>query len=99
MGQAGGRVGGDGDAPVQWDPERSVQLAPLPYRAIQVGLGGEAVRRYVTEWTVGITDRTPLVGEIRERLDSGDVAAATALLPAERPYPLADDLRAAVGAS
>ena len=30
---------------VQWDPERSIHLAPLPYRTIQIGLSGEAVLR------------------------------------------------------
>ena len=30
---------------VQWDPERSLHLTPLPHRAIQVGIGGEMVRR------------------------------------------------------
>src|SRR4051812_44139847 len=28
---------------VQWDPERSLTLRPLPHRAIQIGLSGEAV--------------------------------------------------------
>src|SRR6185436_8806180 len=46
-------------ARVQWDPERSVQLGPLPYRSLQLGLSGEAVGRYVDEWTVAITDITP----------------------------------------
>jgi len=36
---------------VQWDPERSVQLQALRYRSLQLGLGGEAVDRFVDEWT------------------------------------------------
>jgi len=35
---------------LQWDPERSLRLQPLPYRSVQVGLSGEAVDRYVLEW-------------------------------------------------
>jgi hypothetical protein len=34
---------------VRWDPERSLQLDRLRHRAIQVGLGGEAVGRYIDE--------------------------------------------------
>ncbi|WP_371793728.1 DUF4291 family protein [Streptomyces sp. NBC_01471] len=30
---------------VRWDPDRSIQLEPQPWRAIQVGLSGEAVDR------------------------------------------------------
>ncbi|MFG1694145.1 DUF4291 family protein [Nonomuraea sp. NPDC049309] len=37
---------------IQWDPERGLRHEVLPYRSIQVGLGGVAVRRYVEEWTV-----------------------------------------------
>jgi hypothetical protein len=46
---------------VQWDPERSLRLQALPYRSLQVGLSGEAMDRYVDEWTVAITDITPIV--------------------------------------
>ena len=28
---------------IQWDPERSLKLEPLPHRSIQIGLTGEAV--------------------------------------------------------
>ncbi|WP_446220185.1 DUF4291 domain-containing protein [Micromonospora sp. IBHARD004] len=73
---------------VQWDPERSLRLAPLPHRSLQVGLSGEAVHRYVDEWLVGLTDVTPVAWAIRDRLTAGDDAGAAALLPVERPYPL-----------
>jgi hypothetical protein len=84
---------------VQWDPERSVRLGPLPHRSLQVGLSGEAVDKYVDNWIVGITDVTPLAHRIHGLVQTGAVAEATALLPAERPYPLpmeiATPLRAA----
>lgn len=32
---------------VQWDPERDLHLNRLPYRSLQLGLAGEAARRYV----------------------------------------------------
>ncbi|MEU4773540.1 DUF4291 domain-containing protein [Micromonospora sp. NPDC023644] len=84
---------------VQWDPERSLRLAPLPHRSLQVGLSGEAVRRYVDEWLVGLTDVTPTAHAVRAALDAGDDAAAEALLPPERPYPLPADVAAVVGAT
>jgi hypothetical protein len=84
---------------VQWDPERSLRLAPLPYRSLQVGLSGEAVYRYVDEWTVAVTDVTPSVREIRDLLHAGDERAAVDLLPSERPYPLPAEVSAVIGAS
>ncbi|OJF12269.1 DUF4291 domain-containing protein [Couchioplanes caeruleus] len=64
---------------VQWDPERSLALNALPYRSLQLGIGADAVRRYVDDWTVSITDVTPMVREIAAKRDP-------ALLPVERPY-------------
>ncbi|MEU9332300.1 DUF4291 domain-containing protein [Streptomyces sp. NPDC048290] len=74
-------------ARVQWDPERDLRLERLPYRSLQLGLSGEAVRRYADEWTVAIHDVTPLAREIHGLVRAGDLDAATRLLPQERPYP------------
>ncbi|MFI2260404.1 DUF4291 domain-containing protein [Streptomyces tubercidicus] len=74
-------------ARVQWDPERDLWLRALPYRSLQLGLAGEASRRYADEWTVAITDVTPLAREVHARVRAGETVAATALLPQERPYP------------
>jgi hypothetical protein len=84
---------------IQWDPERSLLLEPLGHRAIQIGLTGEAVRRYVSDWTAGITDITPLAHEIHHLVAAGDLSAASAKLPAERPYPLPRDLMPIIGAA
>lgn len=84
---------------IQWDPERSLLLEPLGHRSIQIGLAGDAARRYVSDWTVGITDITALAHEIHHLVAAGDLAAATARLPAERPYPLPGDLKAIIGAT
>ncbi|MFJ2904541.1 DUF4291 domain-containing protein [Streptomyces sp. NPDC087212] len=77
---------------VQWDPERDLRLRPLPYRSLQLGLSGEAVRRYADEWTVGIRDVTPLAREIHALVRDDDLDAARKLLPPERPYPVPDEL-------
>ncbi|WP_435241354.1 DUF4291 domain-containing protein [Streptomyces cucumeris] len=79
---------------VQWDPERDLRLRPLPYRSLQLGLSGEAARRYADEWTVAITDVTPLAREIHALVRADELDAAAALLPEERPVPVDDALLA-----
>ncbi|MFC7217290.1 DUF4291 domain-containing protein [Streptomyces polyrhachis] len=76
---------------VQWDPERDLHLRPLPHRSLQLGLSGEAVRRYADEWTVSIRDVTPLAHEIHALVKAGELDAASRLLPPERPYPMPED--------
>ncbi|SDM19551.1 DUF4291 domain-containing protein [Nonomuraea jiangxiensis] len=82
---------------IQWDPERGLRHEALPYRSIQIGLSGEAVSRYVDEWTLGITDLTDQVRELHTAVRSR--ADVSALLPAERPYPLNEELLETIGAS
>ncbi|MEU9187962.1 DUF4291 domain-containing protein [Streptomyces sp. NPDC048484] len=82
---------------VQWDPERDLQLNSLPHRAIQVGLSGEAVDRYVDDWITSIRDVTPLVHEIHAAVVTGDSDTARSLLPAEQAYPLPDHLIDRIG--
>ncbi|GGZ82066.1 hypothetical protein GCM10010371_47210 [Streptomyces subrutilus] len=81
-------------ARVQWDPERDLQLRPLAHRSLQLGLAGEAAERYADEWTVGITDVTPLAHAVHAHVKDGDLEAARRLLPDERPYPAGDRLLA-----
>ncbi|MFE7755774.1 DUF4291 domain-containing protein [Streptomyces sp. NPDC057429] len=81
-------------ARIQWDPERDLHLGPLPYRSLQLGLSGEASRRYADEWTVSIRDVTPLAREIHALVRAGRDEAAAALLPRERPYAEKPDSRA-----
>jgi hypothetical protein len=83
---------------IQWDPERSLLLQPLPWRTIQIGLSGEAATRYVREWVTSIADITTTAHEIRDLVGAGNYKAAQDKLPAERPYPLPGSLRAAIGA-
>ncbi|WP_121704386.1 DUF4291 domain-containing protein [Streptomyces sp. E5N298] len=77
---------------VQWDPERDLRLQPLPHRSLQLGLSGEAARRYADEWTVAVRDVTPLAHEIHTLVREGTLDAARALLPREQPYPTAGEL-------
>jgi hypothetical protein len=84
---------------VQWDPERSLRLGALPHRSLQVGLSREAVDRYVTDWTVSLTDVTPLVRTIHDLVRAGDEQTAATLLPTERPYPLPAQIATIIAAN
>ncbi len=75
---------------VQWDPERTIELEKLPYRSIQIGLSGDAVRHYVDDWIVSIEDVSELAEQVRMTRD-------VAFVPRERPYPLNPELAAIVG--
>lgn len=82
---------------VQWDPERSLRLEPLPYRSLQVSLGGEAARRYADEWVVRLADVTPLAASVSRAVAAGDLEAASAQLPVEMPYPIPDHIAVRLG--
>ena len=72
------------DIRCQWDPERDLYGQPLGYRSIQLGLRGEAVRKYVDEWIVDITDITDYVKKLKMQKDAkNDISA---LLPKEKNY-------------
>ncbi|MFJ8670252.1 DUF4291 domain-containing protein [Streptomyces sp. NPDC093600] len=77
---------------VQWDPERDLRLTALPYRSLQLGLAGEASRAYADEWTVAVRDVTPLAHRIHALVRAGELDAARAELPEERPYPAGPEL-------
>ncbi|KTC39266.1 hypothetical protein AO265_21045 [Pseudomonas sp. ABAC61] len=74
---------------IQWDPERDLHLQPQEHRAIQIGLGQEAVGLYVNQWIQRISDVTPLAHRIHERVLASDLEEARRLLPQEREYPMA----------
>ena len=84
---------------VQWDPERDLHHNPLGHRAIQVGLSGEAVDRYVDDWTTSIRDLTPLVHRIGDLVHEGRQDDARALLPEEPPYEVDARLAVSIGAT
>ncbi|KAF7595960.1 hypothetical protein BBP40_004106 [Aspergillus hancockii] len=84
---------------VQWDPERDLSLRPLDYRAIQIGLGGQAVDQYVDEWIISIADVTDTMKGISQYLADGEFEAARACLPEERMYPISEELRTGLQAT
>ncbi|KPA91273.1 hypothetical protein PF66_02156 [Pseudomonas asplenii] len=71
---------------IQWDPERDLHLQPQTHRAIQIGLGKEAVALYVNEWIRNITDVTPLARHIHGLVAGHRLAEAQQALPVEVEY-------------
>ena len=73
---------------IQWDPERDWRLKPIAgLRAIQIGLSGEAVERYVNQWIVRLEDVTSVARVIAAVAESG-IPPSTLPSASERPYPL-----------
>ena len=84
---------------VQWDPERSADLDPLPWRAIQIGLSGSASARYTGRWIYRDPRHHRDVHLIHRLLADGDRDAAQSRLPVEEPYPLSPEIARAIGAT
>ena len=66
----------------QWDPDRDIYGNPIGRRAIQLGIKGETVRKYVNEWIVNITDITDKVIEMRNSIQNGTFSES--VLPQEK---------------
>ncbi|AWM35625.1 hypothetical protein GobsT_66940 [Gemmata obscuriglobus] len=77
---------------LQWDPERSLRGAGLPYDSIQVGLSRHVIREYADDWVARIEDYTPVVRKVYTLLQSGRADKARRFLPPERVYPVGGEL-------
>ncbi|BDI29976.1 hypothetical protein CCAX7_20270 [Capsulimonas corticalis] len=82
----------DSDVVMQWDPDHGPMGEKLERRAVQLGLRGDTLARYVDDWVVGIEDITDFVHE-----QSGNAVAERRdrlMTPWERVYDVrADDVR------
>lgn len=83
------------DVRYQWDPDRALDGYKLTRRAIQLGIRGETIQRYVSEWILGIEDITPLVRELAAAVRSKNQALP--VVPEELEYPLPDTIRHSLG--
>ena len=71
---------------LQWDPDHSPSGESVPRKAIQLGLKGEILEQFATQWVSRIIDVTPFVTEMKaytKCLDQLFVAK-------EEVYPLVD---------
>lgn len=78
----------------QWDPDRNLKDGKLERRAIQLGISGDFVSRYVHEWIVGIEDVTALAHAVRDAVRAGGKLPD---VPTETPYPVTDAVRRDLG--
>lgn len=70
---------------VQWDPERDIYGAPCTnVRSLQLGLRGDMLQRYNSEWMVRITDITDFVHQQKQLIDDGQVDSLS--LPEEQLF-------------
>lgn len=84
---------------IQWDPERDWRLNTIEgVRAIQVGLSGEAVERYVSEWIVNIEDMTQTARKLADAATSG-IRPQNAPDSFERLYPTSSSHSHILGAT
>lgn len=72
----------------QWDPDKDLYLRPMLQRAIQIGIKGRMLEKYVNEWIKSIEDITDYVYEIKSLIDSDKLNKI--ILPFEREFPLTD---------
>lgn len=85
------------DVRLQWDPDHHPSGAPLDRRALQLGLRGPTLRRYVEDWTLAIEDVSPLVAEQRAHVQAR--AWARLVTPREEVYPVTPATAAVLGMS
>src|SRR5262249_28459221 len=78
---------------LQWDPDHHPSGTKLERRAIQLGLRGQVLAAYASEWIVNIEDFSDFVTEQRQLVETKQLDKL--MLPAEAVYPVADPATAA----
>jgi hypothetical protein len=73
------------DVRLQWDPDHGPSGKPLERRAIQLGLRGDVLARYVKEWLLEIQDISAFV---RERRANSAAPYDRLVTPKEEVYPV-----------
>ncbi|MBK1812665.1 DUF4291 domain-containing protein [Clostridium sp. YIM B02505] len=79
----------------QWDPDRDIYGDSIERRAIQLGIKGSMVNKYVNEWIKKITDITEDVGTLREARHNKTIDIKA--LPNEKEYFVNDSIRDILG--
>ncbi len=74
------------DVRIQWDPDHDPMGTRCERRALQIGMRGAALRRFVEEYTVGIEDVSALVAEGREHRSEPELLRT----PRETVYEVGD---------
>lgn len=83
------------DVRLQWDPDHGPSGTPVERRAVQLGLGGAALRGYAKDWLLGIEDVSERCRAQHARWREGGDAAL--VMPREDVYPVTPAAAAALG--
>jgi hypothetical protein len=79
----------------QWDPERYLTLGKHPYRrAIQIGISGWVVEKYVNEWIIGLEEVTELAHLVKAAKEKRQEFPP---VPEERVYEVDEELAQRLG--
>lgn len=78
----------------QWDPDRDLHDYKLDHRAIQLGISGQTVYRYVREWIIGIENVTSLAHSIKDAVANNKPLPD---VPEEREYPVPTEIAHSLG--
>lgn len=73
---------------LQWDPDHGPSGGPLERRAIQLGLRGPVVQKYVREWVLGIEDISEFVEQQRQAVTARKLDQL--ITPSETIYVVTD---------
>ncbi|MCR5111473.1 MAG: DUF4291 domain-containing protein [Ruminococcus sp.] len=73
---------------VQWDPDKGIKGTPIDRDAIQIGIKGESVQKYLKEGICRITDITADVKKWNTMRKNGKLSLKD--LPIEKIYPITD---------
>ncbi|XP_054774619.2 uncharacterized protein LOC129282783 [Lytechinus pictus] len=85
---AAGLGKGDIEVRLQWDPDHQPNGDKTARRAIQMGLKGETLRKYGTEWIVNIRDVTDFVKE--QSKNTEEKRLNLLVVARERVYPVSN---------
>jgi Domain of unknown function (DUF4291) len=81
---------------LQWDPDHDPHGTPVPRRAIQLGLRGQALQGWDGTELLSVTDINEFVAEQREFVAEGDLSHLR--IPEEQVYPVFDPgIRSRIG--
>ncbi len=74
----------------QWDPERDLVGRRLDRQAIQIGIRGKIIRKYVSDYIIGVEDVSNLAHEIGRIRKSGSEDFPS--VPLEKEYLISEEL-------
>ena len=81
----------ESEARCQWDPEKDIYGNDINKKAIQLGIKGTLVEKYIQRWIYRITDITSEIHSWKEMVDTGEFSCN--LLPHEKDYPVCEKIK------